>query len=170
MRALSLHFERKVHGAKLGYGLLAAGGLVMALVIGALALIHQEIESLPGAAPDAGARREAWVLPAGVSSETDAIAGARAVVAHLAGPGDRLFVTLEAVDEPDVALLALRPDTRARNLRIEAEARGVDAMLSYLRVLEQSHAFTQVVLVEHEIQDSDPQRPLRFSLTAAWGP
>ena len=170
MRPLSLHFERKEHGARLGYGLLVAGGLLTALVIGAQAWIYQEIENLPGAAPDAGAKRDAWVLPVGVSSETDAIAGARAIVGHLAGPGDRLFVTLEAVDEPDVALLALRPDTRNRTLRIEAEARGAEAMLSYLRVLEQSRAFRQVVLVEHEIQEGDPHHPLRFSLAAAWGP
>ena len=56
------------------------------------------------------------------------------------------------------------------NLRIQAEARDFDAMLSYLRVLEQSGSFTQIALVEHEIQDTDPRRPLRFSLAAAWGP
>jgi hypothetical protein len=128
------------------------------------------MEGLPVAARPAQAKRDAWVLPRGLTSEADAMAGARTVVGHLAGPGERLFVTLEAIDEPDVALLALTPDTKARTLRILAEARGIDAMLSYLRVLEQSRAFTQVVLVEHEIQDSDPLRPLRFSLVAAWGP
>lgn len=169
MRALSLNFERKLPGARLGYGLFAAGGLVVAAVIGAQAMIHQELEN-HAAAPRAQARRDAWVLPRGAASEAEALAGALIVVGHLAGPGDRLFVTLEAVDGPDVALLMLSPDTRKRTLRIQAEARGADAMLSYLRVLEQSGAFTQVVLVEHEIQESDPLRPLRFSLAAAWGP
>ena len=140
------------------------------LVIGAQVMIQQEMERHAAAAPRAQAKRDAWVLPRGVASEAEAIAGALTVVGHLAGPGDRLFVTLEAVDGPDVALLMLSPDTRKRTLRIQAEARDVDAMLAYLRVLEQSGAFTQVVLVEHEIQDSDPQRPLRFSLAAAWGP
>jgi hypothetical protein len=170
MRALSLNFERKVSGAKLGWGLLAIGLVVTTLVTGAQALIYQEIERLVDAAPAAEAKRDAWVLPRGVASEAEAMAGALTVVGHLAGPGERLFLTLEAIDAPDVALLALTPDTRSRTLRIEAEARGVDGMLSYLRVLEQSRAFTQVVLVEHEIQDNDPQRPLRFSLAAAWGP
>ena len=169
MRPLSLDFERKVHGPRLGYGLLAAGAVVSALVIGAQATIEQEL-ARHAAAPAAEPQRDTWVLPAGVASEADAIDGARMVVSHLAGPGDRLFVTLEAIDQPDVALLMLTPDTRKRTMRVQAEARGEEAMLAYLRVLEQSHAFTQVVLVEHEIQDSDPQRPLRFSLTAAWGP
>jgi hypothetical protein len=170
MRALSLNFEQAAPGAKLGYGLLAVGGLVLALVLGAQVLIYQEIERLAAAPPATQVRRDAPALPPGITSEADAIAGARKVVGHLAGAGDRLFVTLEAIDEPDVALLALTPDTRQRTLRILAEARGVEAMLSYLRVLEQSRAFTQVVLVEHEIQDNDPHRPLRFSLVAAWGP
>jgi len=170
MRPLFLDFERKVHGTTLGYGLLAAGILVTAAVVGAQAVVSEEIERHATATPAAEPQRDPWVLPAGISSEADAIAGARAVVGHLAGAGDRLFVTLEAIDEPDVALLALRPDTRKRTLRIDAEAKTADAMLAYLRVLEQSRVFTQVVLVEHEIQDTDPLRPMRFSLTAAWGP
>lgn len=169
MRPLSLDFERKVAGGRLGWGLFGVGALVMALAIGAQAMIQQELEGLAAAAPDARARRDAGVLPRGVTSETEAIAGARAVVSHLAGPGERLFLTLEAIDQPDVALLALTPDTRKRTMRIQAEARGPEAMLSYLRVLKQSRAFTQVVLVEHEIQEGEPERPLRFSLAAAWG-
>lgn len=170
MRALSLNFESKGRGASLGYGMLALGGLMAALMVGAQVTLDQEIGRLARAAPAAVPKRVVSVLPRGVSSEADAIAGARTVVGHLAGPGAKLFVTLEAIEEPDVALLALRPDSRTRILRIDAEARGPDAMLSYLRVLEQSRAFTQVVLVDHEIQDSDPQHPLRFGLAAAWGP
>jgi hypothetical protein len=170
MRTLSLDFERKRAAGLLGWALFAVAGLLMALAIGAQAMIHQELERLAVAAPDARAKRDAWALPRGVTSESEAIAGARTVVGHLAGPGERLFLTLEAIEEPDVALLALTPDTRKLTLRIQAEARGPDAMLSYLRVLKQSRAFTQVVLLEHEIQDSDPDRPLRFSLSAAWGP
>ena len=170
MRALALNFERQEPGARLGYGLFAVGCLAMLLVIGAQALIYREMERQAVAVPDTQAKPDAWVLPRGVPSETEALAGALAVVGHLAGPGERLFVTLEAIDEPGVALLGLTPDTKARTLRIQAEARDPDAMLSYLRVLEQSRAFTQVVLVDHEIQDSDPQHPLRFSLAAAWGP
>ena len=168
MRALSLDFERKVPSAKLGYGLVAIGGLITALVIGAQAMVYREMERYAATVPDAGGRG-AWVLPRGVASEAEALVGARTVVGHLAGPGEKMFVTLEAIEEPDVALLALTPDTKKRTLRIYAEARSFEAMLSYFRVLEQSRAFTQVVLVEHEIQNNDPQRPLRFSLAAAWG-
>lgn len=171
MRALTLNFERRPAGPRLGWGLLALGALLAALAIVAQATITAELErSQAAAVPRPQARRPAPVLPEGVASEADAIAGARAVVGHLAGPGEKPFVTLEAIAQPDVALLALTRDTRTRSLRILAEARSFDAMLAYLRVLEQSRAFTQVALVEHEIQERDPQRPLRFSLAAAWGP
>jgi hypothetical protein len=142
MRALSINFELKAPGARVGWGRCALGSLVLAAVVGAEVLVYQETERQARATPEAGPKRAAWVLPRGVPSETEALAGALAVVGHLAGPGERLFVTLEAIDEPDVALLALTPDTKARTLRIQAEAKNVDAMLSYLRVLEQSRAFT----------------------------
>ncbi len=169
MRALSLDFERKAPNATLGYGLVAIGGLMAALVVGAQAMVYQEMERYSVPAPDAGRARGERLLPRGVASEGEALAGARAVVGHLAGPGEELFRALEAIQEADVALLALTPDTQKRILRISAEARSLDAMIYYIRALDQSHAFKQVVLVEHEIQNNDPQRPLRFSLAAAWG-
>ncbi len=169
MRTLFLDFERKPPGGALGWALFVAGSVVMGVAVGAQVLVHQELQRYAAEAPPAQ-KRVAPVLPRGVTSEAEAMAGARMVVSHLAGPGERLFVTLEAIDEPDVALLALTPDTAKRTMRIQAEARGPEAMLSYLRILKRSRAFTQVVLVEHEVQDSDPDRPLRFSLSAAWGP
>jgi hypothetical protein len=169
MRALSLDFERKAPSAKLGYGLVAIGGLVAALVVGVQLMVYQEIERYATPAPDAGLGRGERMLPRGVASESEALAGARTIVGHLAGPREKLFRALEAIQEPDVALLALTPDTQKRTLRIYAEARSFGAMLSYFRELEQSRAFKEVVLVEHEIQDNDPQRPLRFSLAATWG-
>ena len=169
MRALSLDFERKAANVALGYGLVAIGGLIAALVVGAQAMVYQEIERYSVPAPDTRRARGERVLPRGVVSQAEALTGARAVVGHLAGPGEELFRALEAIQEPDVALLALTPDTQKRVLRIYAEARNFDAMIAYIRALEQSRAFRQVMLVEHEIQSKDPQHPLRFSLAAAWG-
>lgn len=168
MHALSLDFQRKASSLKLGYGLASIGVLVAALVVGAQLMVIQEIDRYATPASDTGRGRAKAKLPHGVSSEAEALAGARTVVGHLAGPREKLFRALEAIQEPDVALLALTPDTQKRTMRIYAEARSFGAMLSYFRALEQSLTFNQVALVEHEIQGDDPQRPLRFSLTAAW--
>jgi hypothetical protein len=169
MRALYLDFERNAAGARLGYGLIAIGGLMAALVLGAQLMLYQETGRYSEVAPTAGRVRGEWVLPPGVTSEAEAIEGARAVVTHLAGPWETLFRTLEAIEAPEVALLALTPDLQTRKIRIYAEARSFTAMLSYYSALEQSRAFGDVALVEHEIQQSDPQRPVRFTMTAAWG-
>jgi len=169
MRALSLDFERNAPGARLGYGLIASGGLMAAVVLGTQLLVYQEIGRYGEIAPAAVGVRGESPLPRGVASEAEAVAGARAVVAHLTGPWETLFKTLEAIDSPDVALLALTPDMQAHKIRIYAEARSFTAMLSYYSALEQTRAFGEVALVDHEIQQSDPQRPVRFSMTAAWG-
>jgi hypothetical protein len=168
MRALHLDFERKARGAGLGYALIAAGALTSALVLGAQLMVYQEIDVYGEIAPAVGRIRGESVLPRGASSEAEAIAGARAVVTHLAGPWETLFRTLEVIEGPDVALLAIAPDTQKNKIRIYAEARTFTAMLAYYSALEQSGTFDEVVLVEHEIQQRDPQRPVRFGITAAW--
>jgi hypothetical protein len=169
MRTLSLDFERKPRSAGVGYGLIAAGGLMVVLVLGAQSMVDEKIErynTVPRQDGDQNGRR---LLPAGATSEAEVIEGARAVVSHLTGPWTMLFRTLEAVEEKDVVLLALRPDIQNRKIRIYAEARSFGAMLSYYRALDQSRELGDVVLVEHEIQLNDAQRPVRFSMTAAWG-
>ena len=168
MRPLQLDFERKAHGARLGFGLIAIGGLLSVLVLGAQLMVYEEIDSYGEVAPAVARGHSESVLPRGVSSEAEAIAGARAVVTHLAGPWEKLFGTLEAIEAPDVALLAIAPDAQKNKIRIYAEARTFTAMLAYYSALEQSRTFDDVVLIEHEIQHSDPQRPVRFSITAAW--
>ena len=168
MRALHLDFERKARRAELGYGLIAAGALLSALVLGAQLMVYKEIDSYGEIMPAAVRARGESVLPRGVGSEAEAIAGARAVVTHLTGPWETLFRTLEAIEAPEVALLAIAPDTQKNKIRVYAEAKNLAAMLSYYSALEQSRAFDDVVLVEHEIQHNDPQRPVRFSITAEW--
>jgi hypothetical protein len=169
MRALSLDFERKRRSAGVGYALVAAGGLMVVLVLGAQSMVDEKMERYNTAPRQDGGRHGKPLLPAGAASETEVIEGARAVVSHLTGPWTMLFRTLEAVEEKDVVLLALRPDIQNRKIRIYAEARSFGAMLSYYRALDQSRELGDVVLIEHEIQLNDAQKPVRFSMTAAWG-
>lgn len=169
MRVLCLDFERQARGAALGYGLVISGVLAVGLAMATRSILSGEIEQYRAAAPRVASARDATVLPPGVASEADAIGGARAVAAHLAGPWEAVFRSLETTDVPDVALLALTPDTQARRIRIQAEARSLEAMLSYIRALGRSGAFVDVVLAEHEVRQADPQKPVRFSVIAAWG-
>ena len=165
---LVLDFERKAPGTALGYTLAVAGVLAVALAMGTQATLSAALERESEAAVPAASATDEASLPAGVAATSEALDGARAVVAHLGGPWESVFRTLESVAEPDVALLALTPDVAGGKIRIHAEARTLEAMLSYYAALQRSHGFAQVALAEHELRQDDPQRPVRFAIVASW--
>jgi hypothetical protein len=93
---------------------------------------------------------------------------ANAVLGELGRPWPALFLILEGVAQPEIALLAIRPDAVNERLRIAGEARTMTDALNYVRKLATSEQMTDVVLEEHEVVASDQQRPVRFALSARW--
>jgi Tfp pilus assembly protein PilN len=89
------------------------------------------------------------------------------VVRQLTVPWSALIGALEQASTRDVALLQLQPDADQRRLRLTAEARDREAMFAYLRRLESAPALAEVVLVSHQVQNEDPQRPIQFAVQAA---
>lgn len=83
---------------------------------------------------------------------------------RLALPWEAFFSGLEASVTPEVALLGVEPDIPARTVQILAEAKDYAAMLAYVRKLAEQPLFADPYIVSHEIQVSDPQRPIRFSV------
>lgn len=90
------------------------------------------------------------------------------VLRRITLPWDELFGAVEAAAPNDVALLAMEPDSDSQALKIAGEAKDVPAMLDYIRNLESRAMFRTVTLQSHQIQHQDPQRPIRFSIVAAW--
>jgi Tfp pilus assembly protein PilN len=86
-------------------------------------------------------------------------------------PGRDLVEAVRAATPGNVALLALalEPDAKRRTLRITAEAKNSDDMLAYVAKMEEQGWFGAVALVRHEIAEQEPNRPLRFQLSAQWG-
>ena len=84
-------------------------------------------------------------------------------------PWRDLVEAVRAATPADVALLALEPDAKRRTLRITAETRNSDDMLAYLAKMQELGWFGSVALVRHEIAEQEPNRPLRFQLSAQWG-
>lgn len=68
----------------------------------------------------------------------------------------------------NVALLAMEPDPRQRILKITAETKNSDDMVAYIEALKEQESFSGVLLSRHEINEQDPNRPLRFQLEATW--
>jgi Tfp pilus assembly protein PilN len=84
-------------------------------------------------------------------------------------PWRDLVEAVRAATPANVALLALEPDAKRRTLRITAETRNSDDMLAYVAKMQAQSWFGAVALTRHEVAEQDPNRPLRFQLSAQWG-
>ncbi len=93
---------------------------------------------------------------------------AREILLQLSMPWNELFASVESVEAPNVALLGIESDIDKQRVKISAEAKNLGAMLDYLRALEGRPTFADVYLQSHQIQQQDPQHPVRFVLTATW--
>jgi Tfp pilus assembly protein PilN len=55
-------------------------------------------------------------------------------------------------------------------VRITAEAKNSDDMIAYVEALQHIEWFTTVLLARHEINEQDPNHPIRFQIDAQWRP
>lgn len=96
-------------------------------------------------------------------------AAVNAAILQLNLPWRDVQDALATATPPDIALLALEPDARKRVLKITAETKSSDAMVAYVALLKQQELFgARVQLLRHEINELDPNKPLRFQLEARW--
>ena len=93
---------------------------------------------------------------------------AKKLAAFLMIPWGDVLHALESSALDEVALLALEPDVKKRQLKITAEAKNKDIMFSYLEKLEASEELANVYLLKHEIVEDVDQRPIRFVAVASW--
>lgn len=91
-----------------------------------------------------------------------------AAILQLNLPWRELQDAVLAATPRTVALVAMEPDPRKRVLKITAETRSSDDMVAYVEALKEQDSFTGVLLTRHEINEQDPNRPLRFQLEATW--
>lgn len=93
---------------------------------------------------------------------------ANEVLRQLSLPWEGLFQAVELSGGKEVALLALEPDSANRSVKISGEAKDMAALLDYIKRLEQRDVFGTVYLQSHQVQQQDPDKPVRFALLAAW--
>jgi Tfp pilus assembly protein PilN len=79
-----------------------------------------------------------------------------------------LFKAVESSASDRVALLSIQPDEKRGTVSIGGEARNVEAMLDYVRRLQRSGTLSNIYLVNHQVEQRDPQTPVRFSVVATW--
>lgn len=84
---------------------------------------------------------------------------------------DAVERTLSTLSAPStrISLLSLEPDAASQILRIQAEAKSADDMLDFVAALAAESFFRSAILIRHEINANDPNKPYRFTLEAQWG-
>jgi Tfp pilus assembly protein PilN len=89
-------------------------------------------------------------------------------VSQLNLPWHNLLNALEDGTPNTIALLSIEPDVKKQMLKGVAEAQDSDAMLDFITQLKKQTFFDQVNLSKHEINEQDPNKPLRFQFEARW--
>lgn len=92
------------------------------------------------------------------------------VIDQLAFPWDQLFKTIETSVNDDISVLSVQPDTKNGFVTLDVEARNWSAMLNYVKRLSNSVFFTEAHLVNHQVQQDDIQKPIRFTIVATLHP
>jgi hypothetical protein len=93
------------------------------------------------------------------------------VVLELATPWTKLLEELEAASRDSagqIALLSVEPDHGKHNVRITGESRDLPLVLAYVQRLQTSTLLRYPMLDSHDVKTDDPQRPVRFAMTAEW--
>jgi Tfp pilus assembly protein PilN len=153
----------------------SAGGWVLALAgVAALAPVgwqHMEQDGERHAQAARLARLQASNSAALAADRPDdpTLAAARQAMDRAQLPWASLFSALEAAAGKDVALLMVTPDPARRQVKIQAEARDLAAMLAFQRELQQQAGLAQVALMDHVVVKDVPEAPVRFHLQAKWG-
>lgn len=176
MRDLHLDYQRRAHFTiKIGAALLVAGLAAALLATGYYYSLGNDIDlgEARVSAIERSVHREPIADPSTSTAArqvASAMKEANEVLLQLALPWDDLFTAVETSDDDKIALLSIDPDAQKRLVKISGEARSLDCMLNYVRLLQESGLLTEVNLNNHQINQQDPEKPIRFSLVAAWVP
>jgi Tfp pilus assembly protein PilN len=91
-----------------------------------------------------------------------------AAIHQLSLPWKELFAAIETTRTHDVAVLVIEPDVNKGLVNISAEGKKLDSMLDYAASLQKVVLFREVVILNHQVQEQDPEKPIRFVVQAAW--
>jgi Tfp pilus assembly protein PilN len=164
-------FRTPRHTGAVVWAVFCAGA---ALIGAGTGLRHKqwEVELLRAQAQARTQAQERTAVPVAVRApvpEAQA-AAVNATVLQLNLPWRALHDAVQEGTPANIALLALEPDARKSTVRITAEAKSSDDMIAYVEQLQKGEWFSAVSLARHEINEQDPNRPIRFQLDARWRP
>lgn len=104
----------------------------------------------------------------GAASETPLHAAAEQAIARLQTPWPRMLASIESAGGKHVTLLSLEPNATTGEVRIQAQAKDVPSLITYVRTVSTAPDFSAVQLESHQIQLQHPQQPVDGSIVARW--
>jgi Tfp pilus assembly protein PilN len=155
-------------GSHVGWGGVAAAALALAaLLAGAwqLAQARQDLASTAGELQALGRRQPVATPPPQRTLSPEQRRAWNHVVGQLNTPWAALLAGLEAATPEDVALVSVEPDPPKSSVRLQAEAKTLDALLTYSQRLASVEPFGDVTLLKHDTNEQDPNRPVRLTLS-----
>ncbi len=171
IRALEIDFVASPRrGRWLGIGFLAITAVVAAKLADTYAESRREIVQIEAriARIEHRANGMSANVPKLAEATVEEIRLANRVIDQITLPWDRLFHAVESVANGRVALLGITPDQAGGTVELSAEAADVEAMFDYVNRLQRAPSLARVYLLSHQVNARDPQRPVRFTVTASW--
>jgi hypothetical protein len=173
MRAIHLDYAVSRKPSLSGLVMFALALLVLMMVWQRYTHINQQLLTLDQSIQELNERK--GLKPAEpllqAKSSADLLAKieeAKKLASFLMIPWGDVLSALESSALDDLALLAIEPDAKKRQLKITAEAKNKDIMFSYLEKLEVSDELANVYLLKHEVFEDVDQHPIRFVAVATW--
>lgn len=174
MRALQLDYRHN-HGLRdlLGFLLLALV-LVLALAIGwHFSSLRQQTSQVQGLLDDIDSRIQvksnfndnSTLSPQKLA---EVMKFSNRTIHQLNLPWSVLFSQLEKAKTEGVALLSVEPSANSRAIKVVGEAKNYEAMLKYVRNLSAQGVLQGVYLMDHKMDEQNPDQPIHFSLEASW--
>jgi hypothetical protein len=93
------------------------------------------------------------------------------IAQELGTPWTHLLAELEGASHDsasDIALLSVEPDEAKHLVHVTGESRDLTHVLAYVGRLQTSALLRYPMIESHELRTEDPQRPVRFALSAEW--
>lgn len=113
-------------------------------------------------------RPGAMTSAAGAQQTGTEIKAANEIIMQLTLPWNDLFNALEEANSSNIALLGIEPNADKRLVRVSGEAKNSAALFDYIRVLQASKTMSGVYLKHQQVQERNPEKPIRFTLDASW--
>lgn len=169
MSELRLDYQQNADFPWLGAALLAIAAVSLMLLGVHYSKLNERVASAEAKFSHSQNNVNKGNLSAAVSTElAQEVNNANEVLHQLSVPWEALFQAVEASGGGKVTLLALEPDVEKYQVKINGETKNFKSLTNYITQLQAQPVFGSVYLQTHQVQQQDPDKPVRFSLLATW--